>query len=65
MENKQSVACYKRNKVNNEKSKYDKIKHDVQMQINRKNQIEHYFNVVDHNIQYAMKKTMFEHFNYT
>ncbi|XP_025194254.1 uncharacterized protein LOC112593883 [Melanaphis sacchari] len=51
-----NVANYKRNTLNKEQQKYEQIKHDVQTKISRKNQIEHYFNAVDRQLQFVMKK---------
>jgi len=53
---------YKRNTLNKEHQKYKQIKHDIQMKIEKKNQIEHYFNAVDRQLQFVMKKKMFVHF---
>ncbi|CAI6352842.1 unnamed protein product [Macrosiphum euphorbiae] len=51
-----NIADYKLFAINKEQQKYEQIKHDVQAKINRKNQIEHYFNVVDRQLQFVMKK---------
>lgn len=53
------VADYKRFSLSKEQQKYEQIKHEVQAKIGRKNQIEHYFNVVDRQLQFVMKKRMF------
>ncbi|KAE9524130.1 hypothetical protein AGLY_015495 [Aphis glycines] len=51
-----NVINYKRNTINKEQQKYKQIKHDIQMKIEKKNQIEHYFNAVDRQLQFVMKK---------
>ncbi|CAH1731951.1 unnamed protein product [Aphis gossypii] len=51
-----NVINYKRNTMNKEQQKYKQIKHDIQMKIEKKNQIEHYFNAVDRQLQFVMKK---------
>ncbi|XP_022170359.1 uncharacterized protein LOC111033757 [Myzus persicae] len=51
-----NIADYKRFALNKEHRKYEQIKFDVQAKIGRKNQIEHYFNVVDRQLQFVMKK---------
>lgn len=56
-----NIADYKLFAINKEQQKYEQIKHDVQAKIGRKNQIEHYFNVVDRQLQFIMKKKMFVH----
>lgn len=54
-----NVADYKQFSLSKEQQKYEQIKHEVQAKIGRKNQIEHYFNVVDRQLQFVMKKRMF------
>lgn len=56
-----NVANFKLNTLNKEQQTYEQIKHEVQTKIGRKNQIEHYFNVVDRQLQCVMKKKMFVH----
>ncbi|KAL4126281.1 hypothetical protein QTP88_010504 [Uroleucon formosanum] len=51
-----NVADYKQFSLSKEQQKYEQIKHEVQAKIGRKNQIEHYFNVVDRQLQFVMKK---------
>lgn len=46
--------------LNKELQVCEKIEHDIKIKTDRKNQIEHYFNVVDRKLQLAMKKIMFE-----
>jgi len=53
------IADYKRFSLNKEQQKYEQIKHEVQAKIGRKDQIEHYFNAVDRQLQFVMKKKMF------
>jgi len=43
---------------------YEQIKHDIQTKTSRKNQIEHYFDIVDRQLQFDMKKKMFVPFTY-
>jgi len=60
-----NIADYKLFAINKEQQKYEQTKHDVQAKINRKNQIEHYFNVVDRQLQFVMKKKNVCTFCYT
>lgn len=39
---------------------YEKIKHDLQTKTEKINQIEHYFIIVDRQLQFTIKKKMFE-----
>lgn len=57
-----NVTNYTRNTMNKEQQKYNQIKHDIQMKIEKKNQIEHYFNAVDRQLQFVIKKKMFVNF---
>jgi len=50
---------YKRNMINKEQQKYEQIKHDIQTKIGKKNQIVHYFNAVDRQLQFVTKKKMY------
>lgn len=43
---------------------YGQIEHDIQTKTNRKNQIEHYFDVVDRQLQFDMKNKMFGPFTH-
>lgn len=55
------ICSYKLNTLNLNKElhrKCDKIKHEIQIKNNKKNQIEHYFNAVERQLQYTMKKIM-------
>lgn len=40
---------------------YEQIKYDLQTKTDKINQIEHYFNIVDRQLQFTIKKKMFEH----
>lgn len=56
-----SVANYhKRHTLNKERQTCEQIKKDIQTKINKKNQIERYFDVVDRQLQFSMKKKMFD-----
>jgi len=56
-----NIVDYKSFPLNKEQRKYEQIKYDVQTKICRKHQIEHYFDVVDRQLQIVMKKKMFVH----
>jgi len=57
-----NIVDHKDFALNKEQRKYEQIKYDVQTKLCRKNQIEHYFDVVDRQLQFVMKKKMFVHF---
>lgn len=57
-----NVTNFKLSTLNKELQKHEQIKHDIQTKISKKNQIEHYFDVVERQLQFAMKKKMFEHY---
>lgn len=48
--------------LNKELQKCEKIKNDIQTKIDRKKQIEHYFNVIDRQLLFSMKKKMYEYY---
>lgn len=48
--------------LNKELQKCEKIKNDIKMKIDKKKQIEHYFNVIDRQLLFYMKKKMFEYY---
>jgi len=56
------ITNCKWNPLNKELIKYGKIEHDIKKKITRINQIEHHFNIVDQQLQCAMKKKMFEYY---
>lgn len=55
-----SITNYhKRQILNKERKTCEQIKQDIQIMINRKNQIERYFETVDRQLQFEIKKKMF------
>lgn len=58
-----NITNYRWSTLLNEKlQKYEKLKNDVQTKIARKKEIEHYFNVIERQLQYSMTKKMFEYY---
>lgn len=51
---------HKRQTLNKEKQTCEQIKQNIQTKINKKKEIEHYFNTVDQQLQFAMKRKMFD-----
>ncbi|VVC44133.1 Sterile alpha motif/pointed domain [Cinara cedri] len=54
-----AVYDYKPNKFNIDQQTHEKLKQDVQRMLGERNKIEHHFNIVDRQLQFAMKKKMF------
>lgn len=57
---RRNVNNFKTSMSNKEFQMHEQMKHDLQTKTSRKNQIEHYFNIVDRQLQSAMKKKMSE-----